>query len=136
MNASVNRREREYAESHSDHLLISSSGTTVTVIVHTNTNTHTHAHTHTKLKYKNLPVRSQKAFPSPSHIRCWAHRLDLKLLGAIQYGLGLEPSLGHFSKVQLSYLLSYLFQHTSEKYELCRFPYLGLHFHCLDVDEE
>lgn len=83
----------------------------------TQTQTHTHAHTHTKLKYKNLPVRSQKAFPSPSHIRCWAHRLDLKLLGAIQYELGLEPSLGHFSKVLLSYLLGYLFQHTSEKYE-------------------
>lgn len=79
------------------------------------TQIHIHTRTHTKLKYKNLPVRSQKAFPSPSHIRCWAHRLDLKLLGAIQYGLGLEPSLGHFSKVLLSYLLSYLFQHTSEK---------------------
>lgn len=99
MSASVKRREREYAESHSDHLLISSSGTTDTVIVHTNTNTHRYTHTHTKLKYKNLPVRSQKAFPSPSHIRCWAHRLDLKLLGAIQYGPGSEPSLGHFSKV-------------------------------------
>lgn len=106
MSASVNRREREYAESHSDHLLISSSGTADTVIIHTNTNLHAHTHKHTKLKYKNLPVCSQKAFPSPSHIRCWAHRLDLKLLGAIQYGLGLEPSLGHFSKVLFSYLVN------------------------------
>ena len=109
----------------------------------TQTRTH-HAHTHTKLKYKNLPVRSQKAFPSPSHIRCWAHRLDLKLLGAIQYGLGLEPSLGHFSKVLLSYLLSYLFQHTLQKSSLrcvcmSRVDFLGpwfFVFHCLVVDEE
>lgn len=113
MSASVNRREREYAESHSDHLLISSSGTTDTVIVHTNTDTHTGVHAHTtKLKYKNLPVRSQKAFPSPSHIRCWAHRLDLKLLGAIQYGLGVEPRLGRFWKVPFNYLLGYLLQKT------------------------
>lgn len=41
MSVSVNRRETEYVESHSDHLLISSSGTTDTVIVHTNTHTHT-----------------------------------------------------------------------------------------------
>ena len=103
--------------------------------------TQTQTHTHTKLKYKNLPVRSQKAFPSPSHIRCWAHRLDLKLLGAIQYGLGLEPSLGHFSKVLLSYLLSFWFQNTSEKKpavclcEQCGFPSLGLRFvfHCFVV---
>ena len=121
----MNRREREYAESHSDHLLISSSGTADTVIVPT----HTHAHTHTKLKYKNLPVRSQKAFPSPSHIRCWAHRLDLKLLGAIQYGPGLEPSFGRFSEVLFTYLLSYLFQGASERqpaarvHQPCPFPW-------------
>lgn len=77
---------------------------------HTHTHTYTLTHTHTKLKYKNLPVRSQKAFPSPSHIRCWAHRLDLKLLGAVQYGLGLEPSLGRLCEVLLSYLLGYLFR--------------------------
>lgn len=86
--------------------------------------THTHmyarTHTHTKLKYKNLPVRSQKAFPSPSHIRCWAHRLDLKLLGAIQYGPGWEPSLGRFSEVLFTYLLSYLFQHASERQPAAR----------------
>lgn len=98
----MNRREREYAESHSDHLLISSSGTTDTVIVHTNTNTRSHTH----VQISNIKISrcaSQKAFPSPSHIRCWAQRLDLKLLGAIQYGPGWTPTLGRFSNLPAAF---------------------------------
>lgn len=62
MSASVNRREREYAESHSDHLLISSSGTTDTVIVHTNTDTHT------QIDVSNIKISRcahRKPFPVP-----------------------------------------------------------------------